>query len=270
MLHHQQGGSMHPCYFGRRRGRRMRKARAALLETLLPRLAIKLPQIATSSETMLGEHQARIFAQAEGSTSPLELFDDKVSEVWLEIGFGSGEHLAEQAERHPEIGMIGCEPFLSGVARLVSTAAERGLSNIRILADDARLLLPYLTQASIGRCFILFSDPWPKYRHRKRRFISPESVHQLARILKEGSVLQLASDQPVLLRWIMECLWRHPEFAWQVEDVRSWQEPPSDWIPTRYQRKALAESRRPVYLNFVRRPQEDASATQSDIRYVRK
>lgn len=248
--------------FGRRRGRRMRNGRAALLKTLLPKLEIDLPVSQTQDWSV---DRSESVDRTESLIAPLELFGPEVREVWLEIGFGSGEHLAAQAERHPGVGLIGCEPFLNGVARLLGIIAERNLSNIRILVADARLFLPNLAEDSIARCFALFSDPWPKYRHRARRFISTDSLNQLARVLKDEALLRLASDQSVLVRWMMEHLWYHPDFSWSARCPQDWREPPSDWIPTRYQQKALAESRCPVYLDFARRPRVGRQTWKVDL-----
>src|SRR6516165_585687 len=138
--------------YGRRRGKRLRAGQQSLLDTLLPRLAIALPE--------------------DGAKLDLaQLFGGKPREVWLEVGFGAGEHLVWQAEHHPDVGLLGCEPYLNGVAKCLAHIARTGVANIRLFTDDARLLMAALPGRSLGRVFVLFPDPWPKTRHHKRRFV---------------------------------------------------------------------------------------------------
>jgi tRNA (guanine-N7-)-methyltransferase len=218
--------------YGRRRGRKLRAGRQLATESLLPHLAITLP-----------EH---------GPLDPAGLFPGPPAAVWLEIGFGGGEHLAEQAERHPAIGLIGCEAFANGVARLVGEIARRGLANIRIFADDARLLLDCLIPVSIGRTFILFPDPWPKRRHHKRRLVAPATLDRLAAIMQPGAELRLATDDRDYLGWMLEHLTARRDFAWLARRPADWRERPADWPATRYEEKARAAGRSPTFLRFVR------------------
>jgi tRNA (guanine-N7-)-methyltransferase len=220
--------------YGRRRGRRLRVGQQALLEELLPKLRIALPEA--------GE--------------PLDLvalFGPAIREVWLEIGFGGGEHLAWQAARHPEIGFIGAEFFLNGIASLLGHLARGGIENVRIHPEDARPLLHALPDRSIGRAFLLFPDPWPKARHARRRFVGPENLAELARILKPGAELRIASDDPGYVAWALEHLTRAPEFEWLARGPSDWRTRPEDWPATRYEEKALKAGRRPAYLRFRRR-----------------
>lgn len=210
-------------FFGRRKGRPLRARRARLLEELLPKL------------------EARI-------SSPL-LFDASPTAVWLEIGFGGGEHLAEQAARHPDFGFIGCEPFINGVASLLSHIEERNLANVRILPDDARPLLEALPDVCLDRCYVLFADPWPKKRHQERRFIGPETLPRLARVLKPGGELRLATDVPLLAAWMRERTNEHPAFECLYDKT----EPPADWVQTRYEQKAKAAGRGADYMIYKRR-----------------
>ena len=219
-----------PKFHGRRKGRPLRPGRQALIETLLP--AITIPTDGTDMD-------------------PLSLFDPPVEKVWLEVGFGGGEHLAAMAERHPEIGFLGCEPYINGVAKLLSAVDEGGLKNVRILADDARLLMAALKPACLDRIFVLFPDPWPKRRHWARRFVGPENLPELARILRPGGELRVATDHPGYLDWILAHLIRAEEFDWLAESAADWLDRPEDWQPTRYERKSLAG--RPHYLRFLRR-----------------
>ncbi len=221
--------------YGRRRGRPLRRRRAHLLETLLPTVEIAPPPPGSG-------------------TDPAAWFGDvRPRAVWLEVGFGGGEHLATQAARHRDIGFIGCEPFLNGVASLMTLIEDLALTNVRVLPDDARPLLAGLADRTIDRCFVLFSDPWPKARHAERRFIGPSTLDQLARIMPPGAELRLASDDPTLIRWTVEQMTRHPAFAWTATCAADWRVRPDDWPPTRYEEKAIAAGRRPVYLRYVRR-----------------
>jgi tRNA (guanine-N7-)-methyltransferase len=219
--------------YGRRRGRPLRQGRRRLTETLLPRIAVTLP--------------------GAGPFDPNTLFPVPPQAVWLEIGFGAGEHLAQHAEQHPDIGFIGCEVFETGVARLLGEIARRCLDNIRVYPDDARLLLDRLVPASIGRVFILFPDPWPKARHHKRRLVSRATLDRLAAIMQPGVELRLATDDRGYLVWMLEHLTAHPDFTWLARTPSDWRERPPDWPATRYEEKARAAGRAPAFLRFVRR-----------------
>lgn len=218
--------------YGRRRGRPLRQGRRRLAESLLPQTAIALPD--------------------QRPLDPSTLFPTPPAEVWLEIGFGAGEHLAAQAEQHPGIGFIGCEVFENGIARLLGEIAQGGRDNIRIFADDARLLLDCLAPVSVGRVFILFPDPWPKQRHHKRRLVARPTLDRLAIVMQPGAELRLATDDRDYLVWMLEHLTTHPDFRWLARRPVDWRERPADWPPTRYEEKASAAGRIPVFLRFVR------------------
>jgi len=220
--------------YGRKRGRPLRAGQQGLLEDLLPRIAIDLP--------------------ASNQLDPALLFPRPPRSVWLEIGFGGGEHLAAQAEAHSDIGFIGCEVFENGIAKLLGEIERRQIENIRLLTRDARLLIAALPPASIGRVFILFPDPWPKQRHHKRRMVSPGPLDQLARIMKEGAELRLATDDIGYLRAMLELVPAHPAFAWQARGPADWLRRPPDWPATRYEAKAIAAGRIPHFLRLTRRP----------------
>jgi tRNA (guanine-N7-)-methyltransferase len=173
-------------------------------------------------------------------------------QVWLEIGFGGGEHLAVLAKANPQIGFIGCEPFMNGVAKLLTTIHTHNLKNIRIYDNDARPLLDVMDNQSIDRAFILFSDPWPKKRHHKRRFFIEENLNRLARILKDEAELRFASDHYDFVSWTLEQFIGHPAFAWNARSFRDWRNPPKDWVTTRYEEKALTRHEHPAYLLFKR------------------
>ena len=195
---------------------------------------------------------------ASGCLDPDVLFGAARRPIWLEIGFGGGEHLVQQAERHPTAGFIGCEVFENGIVKLLAQIEQRRLDNIRIFADDARLLIVALPPASIDRVFILFPDPWPKRRHHKRRLLSRETLDALAEIMADGAELRVATDDGDYLCCILELLTNHPAFGWLARRPSDWRERPADWLPTRYEEKALTAGRSPVFLRFPRRPRMQA------------
>jgi tRNA (guanine-N7-)-methyltransferase len=188
---------------------------------------------------------------------PAALFATKPESVWLEIGFGGGEHLAWQAARNPSIGLIGCEVFANGIVTALNQLEAIDAANARIFADDARVILDALPQGSIQRAFILFPDPWPKTRHHKRRMISPEVMDILARILADGAELRLGTDDPPYLRVMLAVACAHPDFEWLARHPPDWRERPADWPQTRYEAKAIAEGRPPAFLRLVRRPRRE-------------
>jgi tRNA (guanine-N7-)-methyltransferase len=183
-----------------------------------------------------------------GPIDPHALFTDSPEKIWLEIGFGGGEHLAAQAAAHPEIGLIGCEPFVNGVSNLLVLLDEAGATNVRVFSDDARVLLSALPEASIDRAFLLFPDPWPKRRHEERRFANAGGLDLIARALSDGAEFRVATDHPLLSTWMPARIGAHPAFTLAARS----DERPDDWAPTRYEAKALAAGRRPVYLTYRR------------------
>jgi tRNA (guanine-N7-)-methyltransferase len=219
-------------FYGRRRGRPLRAGQRERQSLLLPQLSFKLPD--------------------RGQLDPVNLFPQRPHNVWLEIGFGAGEHLAAQAAEHADIGFIGCEVFENGVAKLLGEVERRGLANVRVYADDARPLLAALAPQSIARAFVLFPDPWPKARHHKRRLIAPPTLDRLAEVMLPGAELRLATDDPSYLSWMLEHLSAHPAFAWTARSPADWRERPLDWPPTRYEQKAVQAGRKPNFLRFER------------------
>jgi tRNA (guanine-N7-)-methyltransferase len=223
-----------PRFHGRRRGRRLRQQREELVSSLLPSLELSLP--------------------ADGS--PLDLaaqFARPVREIWLEIGFGNGEHLIWQAQQNRDVGIIGAEPYLNGVARLLSYIAESDIDNVRIVPDDVRPVLDRLPTASISRAFILFPDPWPKQRHHKRRLVNQETLNQLARVMADGAELRLATDDADYAAWMLRFGLAHAEFDWLAQRPDDWRVRPDDWPPTRYEEKNRSGGRGPVFLRFRRK-----------------
>jgi len=176
--------------------------------------------------------------------------------MWLEIGFGGGEHLALQAQCRPEVGFVGCEVFENGVVKLLAQIVHHSIDNIRIFANDARLLIASLPRGSIDRVFILFPDPWPKHRHHKRRIITRQTLDRLAEIMNDNGELRIATDDSDYLCWILERVTVHPDFEWPARRPRDWRERPYDWPPTRYEEKAQLAGRSPAFLRLMRRPRD--------------
>ena len=220
--------------YGRRRGKPLRLGRRDVLERLLPALRLDPG------------------AYANGNLDPRSLFPAPVRAVWLEVGFGAGEHLAAQARANPDVGIIGCEPFINGVARLLTEVDAHGLDNVRIVMDDAGLLLDALAPGSIERGFLLFPDPWPKRRHNKRRFVEAKNIDAMARILANGADWRLATDHMDYCRWILAHMAASEHFQWLARRPGDWRHRPDDWPPTRYEEKGIAAGRPPAFLSFQR------------------
>jgi len=213
---------------GRAKGRPLSARKARLIDTRLPEL--ELP---------------------DGAVDPRELFPD-AGEIWLEIGFGGGEHLIEQAAARPHAGFIGVEPFIDGMAKALVGVEERGLVNVRLRHGDARELVERIAAESLDRIMILFPDPWPKTRHWKRRIISADFVRHCARILKPGGRLRFATDVASYQGWALERFLKEPRLIWTAERANDWRAPPSDHVTTRYQDKRLGDAE-PVFFEFIRR-----------------
>ena len=172
--------------------------------------------------------------------------------MWLEIGFGGGEHLATRARAHAESAFIGCEPFVNGVAKLLGIIDREGLRNVRIWDAEATELLGRLPSGSIAGAYLLYPDPWPKRRHRKRRFVSDENLRALARVMARGAELRFATDIDDYAGWALARVLRSDVFRWTAERANDWRRPWPGWPGTRYEAKALGEGRKPVYLTFER------------------
>lgn len=216
--------------FGRIKARPIKPRQAALMDTLLPAIAVPDPKA--------------------GAVDPRALMPD-AKEVWLEIGFGGGEHMAAQAGRRPDALVIGCEPFLNGVASALRHVEEGDLKNVRIHADDARDLVDALPDASVDRVLILFPDPWHKARHNKRRLIQDETTQALARILKPGGRLRFVTDWKDYADWALERLGRTPGLRWLADEADDWRVAPPDHVVTRYEEKKLGDTP-PIFLEFER------------------
>lgn len=236
-----------PKFFGRRKGRSIHKAKSYLLDRFLPNVLLSAEKIADISDC----------------------FTEKKDKYCLEIGFGDGSHLAAIAKAQPNNGFVGVEVYKNGVANLLSlitgiTDAVDGalpenveilpdrVDNIRVFDDDVRLLFSSLPDACFDKVYLLFPDPWPKKKHSARRFVNPQNLAQLARLIKKGGILQIATDHQVYKRWTMEQLRDCPYFEWTAKTSDDWRNPPADWFETKYQRKAVREGRKPVFFEFIR------------------
>ena len=216
---------------GRRSGKALAAYQRELLATLLPRLSIDVAQ----------------------SIDPAALFSAPRDDLWLEIGFGGGEHLLATALRHADVGFIGCEPFLNGMARALADLASADIGNVRLHCGDAGELIDRLPPRSLGRVFLFYPDPWPKRRQRKRRFVSDDMLRRLARAMRPGAELRFASDIDDYCGWTLARLLRSPDFTWTAERAGDWQVPWPHWMTTRYETKAISAARRGCYLTAVRR-----------------
>lgn len=229
--------------YGRNRGRKLGPHRSRLENELLPKLLLDPSFFNKETSRPISLELFPICEQAGEHAGE--------KQVQLEIGFGSGEHLAMQAERYPNIGFIGCEPYITAATKLLSDIEQKQLDNIRLYNGDARDLMAGLPDHSVDQCFILFPDPWPKLRHHKRRLINHHLLDELARVLKPGAKLLIATDHEDYLTWILEHLLARTDFIWQARRPIDWQHPPKDWVTTKYQAKALREGRVPHWLQFI-------------------
>ncbi|RUT30205.1 tRNA (guanosine(46)-N7)-methyltransferase TrmB [Arsenicitalea aurantiaca] len=218
-------------FFGRRAGKRLHGGQQALVDGALPDLEIAL---------------------GEGRFDPRSLFP-QAKRIVIEIGYGGGEHLARKAAEEPETGFIGCEVFTGGIGKMVQTIVERELSNVRLFTDDALKLLVALPDASIDGLYLLYPDPWPKTRHHKRRFVSPVTLTEIARVLKPGAAFCFASDIEDYANWTLAHVLRAPGLAFTPGRPGQWHEPYPGWQPTRYEQKARREGRmKSFYFTFTR------------------
>lgn len=234
-----------PKFFGRRKGRTIRKAKTFLLENFLQKMTI-------NEQTVFDKNT---------------LFGIIPDEIHLEIGFGDGGHLAELSAKKQNIGFIGVEVFQNGIANLLSlltgikdaahqinnpSLVSNRTDNVRIFPEDARLLFPHIPDSFIDKIYLLFPDPWPKNRHAERRFVNPENLKELARILKKDGILQIATDHKVYKKHVLHTMHASKDFIWTAKKISDFDTPPQDWVETKYQRKALREGRKPVFFEYKR------------------
>jgi tRNA (guanine-N7-)-methyltransferase len=218
--------------FGRRKGHKLRPHQADLIEHLLPRLSLDI---------------------AGPSTPDLaDLFDPRADEIRLEIGFGGGEHLIAEACAFAKVGFIGCEPYVNGMAKILTQIEAHNIGNVRLFAGDATELLAWLPPYSLSRIDLIHPDPWPKRRHWKRRFVQDATVSAMARVLRPDGEFRFVSDIDDYCAWTLAHLARSPDFAWTAERADDWRLPWADYTMTRYGRKAEREGRHAAYLRFRR------------------
>lgn len=220
--------------YGRQRGHPLRPRQERLLDETLPRLRFPL----------------------EKAADPAAVFGQEPEQIWLEVGFGGGEHVLAQTQAHPQVGYIASEVFHNGLCSLLSRLVPVGQEatapvpdRLRLWDDDARLVLRALPEASLDRLFLMFPDPWPKARHAKRRFVHPQNVALVARALKPGAVWRVASDDPTYQAWVGEVMAQQEWFETPAPATTR----PEGWFPTRYEAKAIAAGRQPLYWTFTRR-----------------
>lgn len=216
--------------FGRRKARKLREMSQKAYDDILPLLRIDSPQ---------------------------QLFKNTPSDIWLEIGFGGGEHLLEQLALNPSVTIVGCEPFMNGVAKLATHLLPENYDRVRIWHEDVRLLLDHIPPSFFARAFILFPDPWPKKRHHIRRLITTDFMDKLLPTLKEGTFLHVASDDAPYVEQIQDVLYQHPELKLcngpSSADPRTWDDRPEGWPRTRYEQKALIQGKKCAYMVFQKK-----------------
>jgi tRNA (guanine-N7-)-methyltransferase len=222
----------HGSFFGRRKGHKLRARQADLIENLLPRLALDVAQPAPPDVAVL--------------------FDRPADDVRLEIGFGGGEHLIAEARAVPHVGFIGVEPYVNGMAKILTQIEAHNIGNIRLFAGDAAELLAWTPPHSLARIDLIHPDPWPKRRHWKRRFVQDASIAAMARALKAGGEFRFVSDIDDYCAWTLAHLERSPDFVWTAERAADWRLPWPDYTMTRYGVKAAREGRQAAYLRFRR------------------
>jgi tRNA (guanine-N7-)-methyltransferase len=219
-------------FYGRRKGHKLRRKRAGLIASLLPQLALDL--------------------SAPAPADLRTVFPVPVSRIALEIGFGGGENFVREAASDPATGFIGCEPFINGMASVLSSIEASGIKNVRLHQGDAIEVLDWLPASSIARIDLLYPDPWPKKRHRKRRFVSAETIARFARIVVPGGAFRFATDIADYAEWTLTRFLRNADFEWTAERADDWRKPWPEFGGTRYEAKAIREGRDPCYFVFHR------------------
>lgn len=221
--------------WGRRQSRPLSPSRQQVMDDIFPRISIDSCDL-----------------NEDGALAPSPLFDTP-REIWLEIGFGAGEHVIGLLAQHDDINMLAAEPYVDGVSTFIKDLPEAYMPRVRVLMDDAMMLARSLSDQSIERLYILNPDPWHKKRHHKRRIVSPDNLDVFARILKPGGQLIMSSDVPDMADWMVTHAYQHPDFDWNAEHCADWSQPPADWITTRYEVKGAKGARVMTYLFFTRK-----------------
>lgn len=217
--------------YGRSKGKALRAAQAGRIEDMLPRFSIDIAAL---------------------GAGPAALFEQKPARMMLEIGFGGGEHLAEMARTHPETGYLGVEPFLNGVAKLLAAIEENDLRNVKLLRGDGRDILAALPAGSLARVYLLYPDPWPKRRQRKRRIVDMAFLAEVARVLEPGGEFRFATDIDDYAGWTLARIAAQDKLVWTAGKADDWRLPWPEWHRTRYEEKAIREGRVPGYFRFRR------------------
>lgn len=221
--------------YGRRQGRPLNPARKEAFERLMPKIGISSDDLTENA-----------------SLCPSSLFDKEHNATWLEIGFGAGEHVKALMEQHRDIGFLGAEPFLNGMTSFLKSLDPEDETQVRVLMDDAMMLVRSLKDNSLERLYILNPDPWHKKRHHKRRIVNPDNLDEFARVLKPDSQLIMTTDVPYLAEWMCTAAVNHPAFRWTAKSATDWKKAPTDWIPTRYEVKGAKGADQMCYLFFER------------------
>ena len=235
---HRPGEPRESAFFGRRKGKTLRKGQAERLEADLPRLSLDL---AVPVPDLAG------------------LFPFVPAEIRLEIGFGGGEHLVHRAQERPDVGFIGVEPFVNGMTKALGRIADADIANIRLSGEDGVHVLDWLPEASLTGVLLLYPDPWPKKRHWKRRFVGADTIARFARVLKDGGEFWFASDIDTYVDWTLRHVRANPLFAWTASAPDDWRQPWDGWPGTRYEAKARREGRGSAYLTFRRAARQTAA-----------
>lgn len=220
-------------FFGRRKGQKLHRGHQRLMDTRLPELLIDLDASPPQELTALFSLPAK-------------------SQVQLEIGFGGGEHIIQQALDNPDIGYIGVEPFVNGMAKAVAAIERYDLKNIRLYDDDATQLLDWIPAACLSRLYLLYPDPWPKRRHWKRRFVNQRNLERFFTTLKPGAEFRFATDIETYQNWTLQQIDFQNRFQWTAQSSKDWLQPWDNWVQTRYEAKAIREGRRPGYFRFTK------------------
>ncbi|MGL4636169.1 MAG: tRNA (guanosine(46)-N7)-methyltransferase TrmB [Beijerinckiaceae bacterium] len=218
-------------FFGRSKGKTLRAQQSAIFADVMPRL-----RIPAGTDPLV----------------PKDLFSFEPKSIRLEIGFGGGEHLLKRAQEFPETGFIGCEPFVNGMAKLLRDVDQLGLRNIRVFDNDATYLLERLPTGGVDAIDLLYPDPWPKRKQRKRRFISDETLAMFARVLRPGGTFCFASDIDDYVGWTLTRVLESKDWIWPATGPDEWTKPYPGWVTTRYETKAFEAGRTPAYLTFTR------------------
>ena len=225
----------HLNFYGRKRGKKLSGLQEQFISNYLPKISL--------GGISYEENPSREKIKIE------EIFGEKCP-VWLEIGFGGGEHLLAIAKKNTNNGIIGCEPYVNGVAMLLPRLEKENLTKVRIFMDDARVLLEVLPDVSIEKLFLLFPDPWPKTKHKRRRLINKESLQSFKRVLMIDALIYIATDVDDYVKNVLEIFYGEETFEWIATSASDWRNPWEDWEATRYFEKAKASGRKTTFLIF--------------------